>query len=95
MKKRIMIISAVISLSFVFFIACQNNGEPENIILAEGKVYLQVNIHLEFSGEGYFLGQSFKAGDTYDFRCTDFYELDEDGMIIYGQVYVKPPHSTN
>ena len=31
MKRRIMIITAVISLSFVFIIGCQNTGEPENI----------------------------------------------------------------
>ena len=31
MKRKIMIISAVISLSFVFIIGCQNTGEPEII----------------------------------------------------------------
>jgi hypothetical protein len=31
MKRRIMIISAVISLSFVFIIGCQNTSEPEII----------------------------------------------------------------
>jgi len=69
-------------------------GTPENIILCEGKVYLQVNIHLEFLEEGSFLGQEFKKGETFDFRCTDFYELDEDGMIISGQVYVMPQPRT-
>jgi hypothetical protein len=31
MKRRVMIIFAVISLSFVFFIGCQNTDKPENI----------------------------------------------------------------
>lgn len=67
-------------------------GEPENIVMGRQIVYLQVTIHLDFIENGKFMGRSFRKGDTYDFRCTDFYKLDEDGMIISGQVYMKHPH---
>ncbi len=67
-------------------------GEPEHIVLGEKIVYLQVAIHLEFLEHGSFLDKSYEKGEKFDLRCADFYELDDDGMIKFGHVFIKPPH---
>ena len=68
-------------------------GKPEHIILGNQMVYLQVPIHIEILAKGKFLDQWYNTGDTVDIQCADFYELDEEGMIISGRVFVKPPHN--
>lgn len=64
---------------------------PENIIVKDNRVYLQVNIKLEFLTEGSFQGQTFQPGDTYNFRCADYYELDEEGMLVHARIFSRFP----
>lgn len=64
---------------------------PENIIVKDNRVYLQVNIKLEFLTKGVFQGSSFNSGDVYSFRCADYYELDEDGMLVHARIFSRFP----
>jgi hypothetical protein len=64
-------------------------GQPENVVFGKSKVYLQVKIRLDFVKDGLFYGKSYKKGDVCNFGCADYYELDADGKIRYGLVYIK------
>jgi hypothetical protein len=64
-------------------------GGPENVVFGEDRVYLQVKIRLDFVENGSFYGKSYKKGDICNFGCADYYELDADGKITYGLVYIK------
>lgn len=64
-------------------------GKPENVIFGKSQVYLQAKIRLDFVEDGPFYGKSYKKGDVCNFGCTDYYELDADGKIRYGLVYIK------
>ena len=64
-------------------------GKPEKVVFGDHMVYLQVKIHLEFMKDGVFYGKSYKKGKTLDFTCADFYELDDEGKIKAGRVYIK------
>ena len=64
-------------------------GNPENIVFGEHEVYLQVDIHLDFLEDGTFFGKSYKKGESLDFVCADFYELNDEGRIASGRVFVK------
>ena len=64
-------------------------GNPEHIILDNNMVYLQVSILLEFIEDGMFFGKSYKKGETFKLKCTDYYELNEKGLIQSGCVFVK------
>ncbi len=64
-------------------------GTPENVVFGEDRVYLQVKIRLDFIEDGTFCGRTYKKGDICSFWCTDYYELDADGKIKYGLVYIK------
>ncbi len=64
-------------------------GKPEKVLFGDNTVYLQVNIHLDFVEDGTFYGKAYKKGDALDFACADFYELDDEGKIRSGCVYIK------
>ena len=64
-------------------------GKPEKIIFGDNMVYLQVKIRLDFLEDGAFYGRSYGKGDVLEFGCADFYELDEEGRIRSGCVYIK------
>jgi hypothetical protein len=64
-------------------------GRPEKVVFGEHAVYLQVKIHLEFLMDGLFFGKSYKKGETLDFACADFYELDDAGKIKAGYIFIK------
>jgi hypothetical protein len=64
-------------------------GKPENVVFGDKTVYLQVKIHLDFLKNGKFYGRSYKKGDSIEFACSDFYELNDEGKIKSGCVYIK------
>ena len=64
-------------------------GKPEKILFGDREVYLQVRIRLDFLEDSLFYGKSYNKGDMLEFGCADFYELDEDGRIRSGCVYIK------
>lgn len=64
-------------------------GQPENVVFGNGRVYLQVKIRLDFVEDGSFYGRSYKKGDVCRFGCADYYELDAEGKIRSGLVYLK------
>jgi len=64
-------------------------GRPENVVFADGRVYLQVKIRLDFVEDGAFYGRSYKKGDVCRLGCADYYELDAEGKIRSGIVYLK------
>lgn len=64
-------------------------GKPEKIVFGDHTVYLQVKIHLSFLGDGTFYGKTYKKGESLDFACADFYELNAEGKIKSGCVYTK------
>ncbi len=64
-------------------------GKPEEVVFGEGRVYLQVKIRLDFVEDGSFHGRSYKKGDVCRFGCADYYELDAEGKIRSGIVYIK------
>jgi len=64
-------------------------GQPENVVFGKSQVYLQVKIRLDFVEDGSFYGKSYKKGDICNFGCADYYELDADGKIRQGLVYIK------
>lgn len=64
-------------------------GKPEKIVFGDHMVYLQVKIHLDFLDDGIFYGKSYKKGETLEFACADFYELNDEGKIKSGHVYIK------
>jgi len=64
-------------------------GKPEKIVFGDHMVYLQVKIHLDFLEDGTFYGKAYKKGETLDFACADFYELNDEGKIKSGCVYTK------
>jgi len=64
-------------------------GKPEKILFGDRMFYLQVTAHLDFLEDGIFYGKEYKKGDRLDFACADFYELDEEGKIRSGCVYIK------
>ena len=64
-------------------------GKPEKIVFGDNMVYLQVKIRLDFLEDGMFYGRSYRKGDVLEFGCADFYELDEEGRIRSGCVYIK------
>jgi len=63
--------------------------KPEKIVFGDHEVYLQVKIRLDFIEEGSFFGKTYRKGDVLEFGCADFYELDDEGRIRSGCVYVK------
>lgn len=64
-------------------------GKPEKIVFGDHMVYLQVKVHLDFLDDGIFYGKSYKKGETLEFACADFYELNDEGKIKSGHVYIK------
>jgi hypothetical protein len=64
-------------------------GRPENVVFGDGRVYLQVEIRLDFVEDGSFSGRHYKKGDVFHFRCADYYEFDAAGKIRLGLVYLK------
>jgi len=64
-------------------------GKPENIVFSDNKVYLQVKVHLDFLEDGVFFGKSYKKGETLYFTCADYYELNDEGRIKLGTIYIK------
>jgi len=64
-------------------------GKHEKVVFGDHMVYLQVKIHLEFLKDGCFYGKSYKKGETLDFACADFYELDDEGKIKSARIYIK------
>ncbi len=62
-------------------------GRPRNIVVGEGKVYLQVDIRLEFREEGTFFGKPYRKGDVCTMKCADYYELDDRRKIRHGIVF--------
>jgi ketosteroid isomerase-like protein len=64
-------------------------GMPEKVVFGDRTVYLQVKIRLDFLEDGFFFGKSYRKGETIDFSCADFYELDEDGKIRAGRVFTR------
>ena len=64
-------------------------GKPEKILFGDREVYLQVRIRLDFLEDSLFYGKPYNKGDVLEFGCADFYELDEEGRIRSGCVYVK------
>ena len=64
-------------------------GKPEHVVFGHHKVHLQVPIHLDFIEDGVFYGKAYKKEDTLDFTCVDFYELNDEGKIKSGRVYIK------
>ena len=64
-------------------------GTTEKVVFGDRTVYLQVKIRLDFLEDGRFFGKSYRKGDTLDFSCADFYELDEEGKIRAGRVFTR------
>jgi hypothetical protein len=64
-------------------------GKPEHVVFGYRVVYLQVPVHLDFIEDGVFYGKAYKRGESLDFSCVDFYELDDEGKIKMGRVYIK------
>ncbi len=62
---------------------------PEKVVFGDGTVYLQVKIRLNFLEDGLFFGKPYRKGETLDFSCADYYELDEDGKIRAGRVFTR------
>ncbi|GEM_PF-3979758 len=60
-----------------------------HLFFGDHMVYLQAKIRLDFLEDGTFNGKEYKKGDRLDFACADFYELDEQGKIRSGCVYIK------
>ncbi len=65
-------------------------GEPEQAVYGDGKIYLQVKIQMRFLKDGSFLGTPYQKGGVLDLACADYYELNSEGKINKGVVYLKP-----
>jgi hypothetical protein len=63
--------------------------KPEKVLFGDHIVYLQVTIRLDFLEDGTFFGKTYKKGETLDFACADYYELDDEGKIRLGYIYIK------
>jgi hypothetical protein len=64
-------------------------GRPENVVFGEGRVYLQVEIRLEFREDGSFCGRPYKKSEVATMRCADYYELNGENKIRRGVVYQR------
>ena len=64
-------------------------GKPRKVVFGDRMIYLQVEIHLDFLEDAVFCGRSYKKGETLDFLCADFYELDDQGKIAFGCAYAS------
>ena len=62
-------------------------GKPQKVLFGDRMVYLQVAIRLDFLQDATFCGRPCNKGETLDFTCADFYELDDQGKIALGCIY--------